>query len=234
MPAAVEAENIAYSVPLPTGTDLPILKGASLSVPEGGSAAILGRSGSGKTTLLSILGLMSRATTGRVRFGGVDVTRLPDAAAADLRNQHLGFVFQDFSLITHLSVAENVELPFRYGAVEQRAAVHARVRQVLGVVGLTGFEHRPVRQLSGGEQQRVAIARALARSPRLVLADEPTGALDTDTGREVLAVLREAATGTGAGLLVVTHDNAIAATADQRWLLADGTLRPITGESAVT
>jgi putative ABC transport system ATP-binding protein len=219
---AIDAADITAEVTLPSGDRLRILDGLSLSVPEGAAVAVIGRSGSGKTTLLTVLGLMSRRHRGRLTLGGVDTGNLSDADTASLRNSRIGFVFQGFSLIDHLTVLDNVELPFVYGA--PTPAPRRRALGLLDQVGLAGFGNRPVNQLSGGEQQRVAIARALVRSPSIILADEPTGALDVQTGGAVMRLLRDATRGAGAALVVVTHDRDVAAIADEQWVLRDGRL----------
>lgn len=228
MTAVIEAERVDVSVRLPSGGRLQILRGLSLVVRAGSSVAILGRSGSGKTTLLTLLGLMGRPDAGSLWVAGQDAARLSDAAAARLRGERIGFVFQDFSLIDHLSVVENVELPYLYGRTLARHHVRRAALAALSAVGLSGFAHRRVPQLSGGEQQRVAIARALVRAPAIVLADEPTGSLDVGTGDQVIGLLRDAVGQAGACLVVVTHDPAVAARMDARWELVDGALRPLT------
>ncbi|MCS7477755.1 ABC transporter ATP-binding protein [Umezawaea endophytica] len=183
-----------------------ILSGVDLTLHAGRSVAILGRSGSGKSTLLSVLGLFDRADGGRYLLGDKDITRLPEQRAAALRSAEFGFVFQRFFLLKHLTAAQNVAMAFVNGqGWLPRGKRRARVMAALDLVGIAHLaEHRPPR-LSGGEQQRVAIARALVREPRVLLADEPTGALDTETGALVVDVLRDA-TSRGCGLVLVTHD----------------------------
>lgn len=226
MAEVVVATDLAASVRLPSGDQLPILRDVSLSIREGTSAAILGRSGSGKSTLLAILGLMNQPDTGQLRIAGHEVAKLRDSDAARLRNSLIGFVFQNYSLIEHLTVRENVELPFSFGRSARNREVRRAVSMALDLVGMTPFASRRPTQLSGGEQQRVAIARALVRRPHLILADEPTGALDVDTGSHVMGVLRDATAGSGSGLIIVTHDPAIAESTQSQWLLADGTISP--------
>ena len=224
MAEVVVATDLAASVRLPSGDHLPILRDVSLSIGEGSSAAILGRSGSGKSTLLAILGLMNPPDTGQLRIAGHEVAQLRDSDAARLRNSLIGFVFQNYSLIEHLTVRENVELPFSFGQSARLREVRRAVSMALDLVGMAPFASRRPTQLSGGEQQRVAIARALVRRPKLILADEPTGALDVDTGNHVMGVLRDATAGSGSGLIIVTHDPAIAESTQSQWLLADGTI----------
>jgi len=212
-----------------TGQQKPrtILAGVDLTVAPGESVAILGRSGSGKSTLLSLIGLFDRADGGQYLFEGRDITRLPERKAAALRSASFGFVFQRFFLLKHLTAAQNVAMALVNGQGwlprrRRRAKVMAALEQVQ-IAHLA--KQRPAR-LSGGEQQRVAIARALVRDPRVLLADEPTGALDTDTGNLVIDALL-AATGRGCGLILVTHDRDHAARTGRVVQLTDGTLQPV-------
>ncbi|OLB66622.1 MAG: ABC transporter ATP-binding protein [Actinobacteria bacterium 13_2_20CM_2_72_6] len=201
-----------------------ILAGVDLTVHSGESVAVLGRSGSGKSTLLSLIGLFDRADGGRYELHGRDITRLPERKAAALRSAEFGFVFQRFFLLKHLTAAQNVAMALVNGQGwlprrRRRASVLAALDQV-GIAHLA--KHKPPR-LSGGEQQRVAIARALVRQPTLLLADEPTGALDTETGNLVIDVL-QAATERGCGLILVTHDGDHAARMSRTLRLSDGVL----------
>jgi putative ABC transport system ATP-binding protein len=204
----------------------PILTGVDLTVHSGDSVAILGRSGSGKSTLLSLIGLFDRADGGRYLLHGRDITRLPERKAAALRSAEFGFVFQRFFLLKHLTAAQNVAMALVNGqGWLPRRKRKAKVLAALERVGIGHLaKHKPPR-LSGGEQQRVAIARALVREPRILLADEPTGALDTETGNLVVEVLRQA-TEVGCGLVLVTHDHDHAAKMDRVLHLSDGLLRP--------
>ncbi|RLK55410.1 ABC transporter ATP-binding protein [Actinokineospora cianjurensis] len=208
------------------GEPRPILSGVDLTVRAGESVAILGRSGSGKSTLLSLIGLFDRPDGGQYLLHGADITRVPERRAARLRSQEFGFVFQRFFLLKHLTAAQNVAMALVNGQGwlarrKRRAKVMAALEQV-GIAHLA--KHRPAR-LSGGEQQRVAIARALVRQPRILLADEPTGALDTETGALVIDVLH-AATDRGCGLILVTHDHAHANRMGRVVRLRDGLLVP--------
>ncbi|MGY0231179.1 ABC transporter ATP-binding protein [Longispora urticae] len=203
-----------------------ILTGVDLAVHSGESVAILGRSGSGKSTLLSLIGLFDRPDGGEYLLGGRDITRLPERKAAALRSAEFGFVFQRFFLLKHLTAAQNVAMALVngqgwLGGRRRRATVMAALDQV-GIAHLA--KHRPPR-LSGGEQQRVAIARALVREPRILLADEPTGALDTETGQLVIEALRSA-TDRGCGLILVTHDRDHADRMGRVLQLVDGVLAP--------
>ncbi|WP_367130034.1 ABC transporter ATP-binding protein [Saccharothrix sp. HUAS TT1] len=210
------------------GQDEPrtILAGVDLAVHAGDSVAILGRSGSGKSTLLSLIGLFDRPDGGQYLLGGRDITRLPERKAAALRSAEFGFVFQRFFLLKHLTAAQNVAMALVNGqGWLPRRKRRAKVLAALDRVGIGHLaKHKPPR-LSGGEQQRVAIARALVREPRVLLADEPTGALDTDTGNLVVEVLRQT-TEQGCGLVLVTHDHDHAAKMGRVLRLSDGLLRP--------
>ncbi|ROP36962.1 ABC transporter ATP-binding protein [Saccharothrix texasensis] len=210
------------------GQDEPraILAGVDLTVHAGDSVAILGRSGSGKSTLLSLIGLFDRPDGGRYLLGDRDITKIPERKAAALRSAEFGFVFQRFFLLKHLTAAQNVAMALVNGqGWLPRRKRKAKVLAALDRVGIGHLaKHKPPR-LSGGEQQRVAIARALVREPRILLADEPTGALDTETGNLVVEVLRQA-TDVGCGLVLVTHDHDHAAKMGRVLHLSDGLLRP--------
>ncbi len=197
------------------------LNGVSVALAPGTFTAVMGPSGSGKTTLLHCLAGMDRPTAGSVWWGGTEISRLPERRLAELRRGLVGFVFQGFNLMPAMTVAQNVELPGRLaGARPDRD----RVRDALARVGLAGrARHRPG-QLSGGQQQRVAIARALVTRPRVLFADEPTGALDRATGHEILALLRAGVDQEGQTCVMVTHDPVAAGYADRVLLLADGVL----------
>lgn len=197
------------------------LRSASFEVQAGELVAIHGRSGSGKTTLLNLIGTLDRPTTGTVRIERETVTEMPDDALALLRRHKLGFVFQTFGLIPILTAAENVGVPLRLAEADV-AEREERVRLLLGLVGLgERARHRPD-ELSGGEQQRVAIARALANSPRLLIADEPTGQLDSATGRAIMTLIRSLVKDEGVTALVATHDPALIGIADRVIELRDG------------
>lgn len=196
------------------------LAGINLSIARGEYVAIIGPSGSGKSSLMNILGGLDRPTSGQYRFEGEEVAAYDDDALAAFRSRRIGFVFQSFQLLPRLTALQNVELPMVY-AETPPAERRERARSMLERVGLGArMDHRPT-QLSGGQQQRVAIARALANQPDLLLADEPTGALDTQTGQDVLALF-EALNAEGLTLVVVTHDNGVAARARRRVAFLDG------------
>jgi len=196
------------------------LRGIDLCIARGELVAIMGPSGSGKTTLMEILGCLSRPSSGRYRLAGRDVSEIDADGLARLRGEEIGFVFQSFNLLPRLSVLENVELPLSYRGVP-RGLRRERARRALERVGLEHrWRHRP-NEISGGERQRVAIARALVNDPSLLLADEPTGNLDTTTGNEILSLLR-GAHDEGNTVVVVTHDPRIGEVAPRQLLIRDG------------
>jgi putative ABC transport system ATP-binding protein len=196
------------------------LDGVSLEVGDGEWLAVMGPSGSGKSTLLGILGCLDRPTAGEYRLLGRSVAELDDVALSALRNRAIGFVFQSFHLIPQLSLLENVETPLLYGGVPE-SEWRARATRCLERVGLAHRgDHRPA-ELSGGEAQRAAVARALVTEPRLLLADEPTGNLDTGTGREILTLL-EGLHREGRSIVLVTHDESMARRAGRMVRLRDG------------
>jgi putative ABC transport system ATP-binding protein len=198
---------------------LTILHSLTLDIPRGQFMAIVGPSGSGKSTLLGLIAGLDAPTAGAVLIDEVDITRLDEDALARLRGEKIGFVFQFFHLIPSLTAFENVAVPMEIaGAPDARR----RAQALLEEVGLTGRAHHYPSQLSGGEQQRVALARALANAPPIVLADEPTGNLDTATGRHILELLREIHRVRGTTIVLVTHDAELAAIADSRLVLRDG------------
>ena len=200
--------------------ELTVLHGVDLQIETGEFVAIMGPSGSGKSTLMHILGCLDRPTSGRYVLDGLEVQNLDDLELSRLRNHKVGFVFQSFNLIPQLDVIENVELPMIYAGLS-RSERQSRASQLLHRVGLAQREtHRPT-ELSGGECQRVAIARALVMRPRLVLADEPTGNLDSRTGEEIMQLFDELHA-QGTTLLLVTHDPGVAARADRTVRIRDG------------
>lgn len=202
------------------GMDLPVLKQIDLSISDGEYVAIMGASGSGKSTLMNIIGCLDRPTSGLYVLDGRDLTTLDDDELADIRNQYIGFVFQQFNLLPRLSALENVMLPMIYAAVPKSARLKAAT-EALTKVGLADrLKSRPGK-LSGGQQQRVAIARALVNHPALVLADEPTGALDSTTSHEIMDLLTEL-NKQGTTIVIVTHDSSVAAQTDRTIQMVDG------------
>jgi len=196
------------------------LRGLDLEIEEGEYMAVMGPSGSGKSTLLNLLGCLDRPTRGRYVLGGQDISRLSDAELSEVRGRRIGFVFQSFNLIPQLSALDNIEVPLFYQGVHRRER-RRRGQELAERVGLGArARHKPM-ELSGGEQQRVAIARALSNDPLILLADEPTGNLDSKTGQEILAVFDDLSA-RGRTLVVVTHDEAIASRTHRTVRMADG------------
>jgi putative ABC transport system ATP-binding protein len=199
------------------------LRGVSFTVTHGELVAVRGRSGSGKTTLLSIIGGLERPTSGRVEVDGQDVGAMGADDRARLLRESVAFIFQSFGLLPVLSAAENVGLPMRLARLDP-ATRERRARALLELVGLAGHEEQRPYELSGGEQQRVAIARALANSPRLLLADEPTGQLDSENAQQIMRLLRSIVHSDGITAIVATHDSALIELADRVLELKDGRL----------
>ena len=198
---------------------LTILHPLSTSIPKGQFVAVVGPSGSGKSTLLGLLAGLDAPTTGSVHIDGVNITALGEDGLAKLRGEKIGFVFQFFHLIPSLTAYENVAVPMEIAGAKD---VSRKARALLDDVGLTGRAHHYPSQLSGGEQQRVALARALANNPPIVLADEPTGNLDTSNGRHIMELLQKVHRARGTTLVLVTHDAELAALADVRITMRDG------------
>ncbi len=206
------------------------LAGVTVAFERGGFYAIMGASGSGKSTMLNLLGCLDRPTSGRYLLEGQDVAVLDDNALSEFRLRHLGFIFQSFNLIPQLTVSENIELPLYYLDWDANESA-ARVEEMAARVGLADrLEHRPA-ELSGGEQQRVAIARALASDPSILLADEPTGNLDSATSKQIMALLSEL-NEQGKTVLMVTHEPDLAAYASRRLHMQDGLIDRIEETSA--
>jgi putative ABC transport system ATP-binding protein len=203
-------------------TEVHALAGVSLEIARGEFVAVMGSSGSGKSTLMNVLGCLDRPTTGHYLLAGRDISQLGRDALAEIRNRTLGFVFQSFNLLARTSALENVEQPLLYAGVGTRER-HHRAEAALTRVGLGSRVHHHPNQMSGGQQQRVAIARALVNTPMLILADEPTGNLDSRTSLEIMALFQELGE-TGITIVVVTHEDDIAAFATRRVQLRDGKL----------
>ena len=226
MSALIELESIARSF-IVDDAELKILTDINLRVEAGQHVAIVGRSGTGKSTLLNIIGMLDTPSSGEYRFNGSSVNRLGEAARAKVRGGGFGFIFQSFNLINGLTTTENVYTPLLYASGSQFWTRNTRAKQLLEAVELESKIDQSIERLSGGEQQRVAIARALSRRPQVILADEPTGALDVHTAASVMNLLEKQCHQSGAALIVITHDLAVAARAQMAYQLADGCLHPI-------
>ncbi len=219
MTALLELKNIRRSYPSGDG-QVEVLKGISLDIHAGEMVAIVGASGSGKSTLMNILGCLDKPSSGTYRVAGTDVSTLNSDALARLRREHFGFIFQRYHLLSHLTAAQNVEVPAVYAGVERKARL-ARAQELLARLGLSEREEYSPSQLSGGQQQRVSIARALMNGGQVILADEPTGALDSHSGEEVMAILHQLRE-RGHTVIIVTHDPEVAAQAQRVIEIRDG------------
>ncbi|HKO30317.1 MAG TPA: ABC transporter ATP-binding protein [Nitrospiraceae bacterium] len=220
MGSLIECEDV-WKIYRVGDVDVQALRGMSLTIEQGEFVAIMGSSGSGKSTLMNIVGCLDQPTKGSYRLNGVEVDNLKPDQLAEIRNQQIGFVFQSFNLIPRTSALENAQLPLFYRGFslkEQRA----RAAEALGRVGLQGREHHYPTQLSGGQQQRVAIARALVTSPSLLLADEPTGNLDTQSSREIMGILEALNRDEGITIILVTHEMDLATYAAREIVIQDG------------
>jgi ABC-type lipoprotein export system ATPase subunit len=223
MSAIVETKNVKKTYGM-NGVAVEAVRGVDLAVQEGEFVAIVGPSGSGKSSLLHMIGAMDRPTSGEILFKGREMSNLGDGARTDLRAKEIGFIFQTFNLLPMLNAYENVEIVTRFGRLK-RGERAGRAKELMALVGLgERLRHQP-RYLSGGERQRVAIARALANKPSLILADEPTGNLDSNTGQGILELLREICTREKQTVIMVTHDFRAASYADRVLVLRDGKIR---------
>ena len=220
----IEARKISVKIPMPhSDRPLVVVDQVSMNVEAGVSYAIAGRSGSGKTSLLSVLGLLNSDYTGSLLVDGVDAATLSDRQLSAMRARRIGFVFQGYSLVPHLTALANVLLPCAHAGVKRSVAL-LRAKQVLAEVGLSDRLNAKPIHLSGGEQQRVAIARALVNQPQVIFADEPTGALDTDTGEAVMKTLMDRVSEMNIALIIVTHDPDIASLCPRRYVMERGAL----------
>jgi putative ABC transport system ATP-binding protein len=229
---AAQVIDVYKDYVLKGGITVHALRGVSIDFPEGDFVAIMGTSGSGKSTLLNMLGCLDRCSRGQYILAGQDVSKLSDDDLSEIRCRYLGFIFQSYNLIAQLTVVENIELPLYYqGNTSREAKEHCL--ELAEMVGLKErLDHRPF-QLSGGQQQRVAIARALVNNPRVILADEPTGNLDSATGEEIMQLL-EALNAAGKTIIMVTHEPDIAARAHRTLRMRDGKLEQHSPLGALT
>ncbi|MBI9001571.1 ABC transporter ATP-binding protein [Corynebacterium sp. CCM 9185] len=206
-----------------TDNELTVLPGCDFTVKNGEFVSVVGASGSGKSTLMNIIGLLDYPTSGSYFFGGIDILSMPGDKLAEYRNHHIGFVFQNFNLIGRMSAARNVEMPMMYAGVGRKERSQ-RAEELLDLVGMgERMKHNP-NELSGGQKQRVAIARALANNPDLILADEPTGALDSVTGRLVMDIFHTLNTEEGKTIVLITHNPELAAETTRTVTMTDGRL----------
>ena len=201
--------------------EYPALCGVSFSINKGDFVAIVGPSGSGKSTLLNMLGALDRPSGGKIHIDGVDISTLNDDKLAELRNTRLGFIFQTFNLLTYMSALDNVEVPL-IASGTPKAVRLKKGQELLEAVGLKGFEKNRPTELSGGQQQRVAIARALTNSPQILLADEPTGNLDSKSANEIIAILRKLNRDDGVTVIMVTHNMQLTEFCNRVWYVKDG------------
>jgi putative ABC transport system ATP-binding protein len=223
MTPVVEVSGLRKVYPLEGGEDVVALRGVDLTINSGEFVAVMGPSGSGKSTFMHIVGLLDRPTAGSYRFAGHEVSALGADALADLRSRALGFVFQAYNLLPRTTAIENVELPMIYAGVPA-AERHRAAMDALDAVGLAKYAQHQPNQLSGGQQQRVAIARSIVNSPQLILADEPTGALDTVSSEDVMTLFRRLNEERGMTVMLVTHEPDVAAHARRLVTFRDGSI----------
>ncbi|MFH0888603.1 MAG: ABC transporter ATP-binding protein [Planctomycetota bacterium] len=220
MQSFISLENIIKTYQLGE-VDIPALRGVSLIINEGDFIAIMGASGSGKTTLMNIIGCLDRPTSGKYFMEGVDISTLNRDERAKIRNKKIGFVFQNFNLLSRTSALENVELPLFYGSSLTSKERHQRAKEILEQMGLGDRTKHYSSQLSGGQQQRVAIARALVNQPKFLLADEPTGNLDSKSSVEIMEIVRKL-NEQGLTIVMITHEPDIATFAKKKFQMRDG------------
>ncbi|OCN03354.1 peptide ABC transporter ATP-binding protein [Clostridium sp. W14A] len=231
----IQMNSIIKNYYIGTPNELHILKSISLEVEEGDFIAIVGASGSGKSTLMNMIGVLDRPTSGEYVLDGISIKRMNDNQLSDVRNKKIGFVFQTFNLIPRNNALKNVELPMLYAGMDRKKRVE-RAKELLSLVGMGDrMDHQP-NELSGGQKQRVAIARALANDPAILLADEPTGALDSETGRMVMDLFHKVHEEDGKTIVLITHNPELAEETNRVVTLRDGMIvgdRPGSGKAAV-
>ncbi|MFR9275259.1 ABC transporter ATP-binding protein [Finegoldia magna] len=203
---------------------LHVLKNVSLDINSGDFVAIMGESGSGKSTLINILGFLDKNFTGIYRFGNVEISKFSDNKLSDLRNKSVGFIFQQFQLIQNYTIAENVELPLLYQGKSYKYA-REKALKALDLVGIKNQADKKPKQLSGGQQQRAAIARAIVHNPKFIIADEPTGALDSETSKEIMTLFYELNKKLKITIIMVTHDKNITHNCNRKYFMLDGVLQ---------
>jgi putative ABC transport system ATP-binding protein len=224
----IELDNVAKVYEMGE-TQVTALKSVTYAIRQGDLLAIMGPSGSGKSTLMNIIGCLDKPSSGRYLLDGKEISTFDRNQLAEIRNKKIGFVFQNFNLLARTSALENTELPLLYSDVTAKKSRELALKS-LEIVGLKGREHHKTNQLSGGEKQRVAIARALVNSPAVILADEPTGNLDTKTGNEIMKIFTDLNEKEGITIILVTHDPEVAEVAKKIMYIRDGLVERIEGE----
>lgn len=230
----ISMRNIIKRYYIGKPNELQILNGISLDVHEGEFVSIVGQSGSGKSTLMNIIGALDRPTEGTYLLNGVDISTLDDTELSHIRNKEIGFVFQTFNLISRTNAIKNVEMPMMYAGVSRKQRLE-RTMELLEIVGMTERAYHQPNELSGGQKQRVAIARAMANKPSILLADEPTGALDTKTGRMIMDLFHKLHQEEGTTIVLITHSPELAEETQRMITISDGSIIADTGvnDSAV-
>lgn len=227
------AKDIVKSFYVGTPNELEILHGMTFNVPKGEFVSIVGQSGSGKSTLMNIIGALDRPTSGQYYLDGTDVSKASDKELSAIRNKQIGFVFQTFNLIARTSALKNIELPMLYGGVPAKQRKE-RAEELLEIVEMTDRAKHMPNELSGGQKQRIAIARAMANDPAIILADEPTGALDSKTGRLVMDLFHKLHKEQGKTIVLITHNNELAAETDRIITISDGNIIADTGSKTAS
>ena len=224
----ISMSNIIKRYYIGKPNELQILNGISLDIHEGEFVSIVGQSGSGKSTLMNIIGALDRPTEGSYSLNGVDISTLDDAELSRIRNKEIGFVFQTFNLIARTDAVKNVEIPMMYAGIPRKQRLK-RAMELLEIVGMSGRESHQPNELSGGQKQRVAIARAMANSPSILLADEPTGALDSKTGRMIMDLFHKLHKEEGTTIVLITHSPELAEETQRIITISDGSIIADTG-----
>ena len=230
----IQMKDIVKNYYIGTPNELHILKGITLTIPEGAFVSIVGASGSGKSTLMNMVGVLDRPTSGSYILDGIPISKMTDNQLSDVRNKKIGFVFQTFNLIPRNNALKNVELPMLYAGLEGKKRVK-RAKELLELVGMGDRMYHQPNELSGGQKQRVAIARALANDPAILLADEPTGALDSETGRMVMDLFHRVHEEDGKTIVLITHNPELAEETERVVTIKDGMVisdRPGAGRAA--